>query len=116
MEKFVEPPTCCYFSQDFHPHILIFLRTPPGIFFPYILFPSPTPYHKWNSPNVFFNLSLTWFHKISHISAKNSPILKIKNLACSVLRCRSSGRQNDDAPDVTREDVAKDVTKLRTSI
>ncbi len=54
----------------------------------------------------FFNLSLTWFHKNSHIFANYGPILKIQNLACSVLLSRSSGRHND---------VARDVTRARTS-
>ncbi len=50
---------------------------------------------------------MTWFHKIGRISANNGPILKIRNLAYSVLRCRPSGRYND---------VARDIIRARTSL
>ncbi len=51
--------------------------------------------------------SLTWFHKIGRISANNGPILKIRNLACSVLQCRPIRHQNDVARDVMRAGTSR---------
>ncbi len=48
------------------------------------------------------HMYFTWFHQNACISTNNGPIVKIQNLACSVLQCRSSRRQNDVARDVTR--------------
>ena len=99
MEKFVYPL-----------HIFFFSQTPPP---PHILRTPTTHLNFWgDSPPTYYfpppllNISLTWFHKNGHISANNGPILKIRNLACSVLRCCSSGRQNY---------VARDVMRARTS-